>query len=123
MDRSIFPGMSTQIAGVLEKGSEFEGRLCFTGAVRINGHFKGQIITPDLLVIGESAQVDGEVDAGVVMISGDVRGIVRASERVELLRPAVFRGSIESPSLTIDHGVVFEGTTRMVRTKTALDLT
>ena len=38
-------------------GCEFEGKLCFQGTVRINGAFRGEIYTPDTLVIGENARV------------------------------------------------------------------
>ena len=43
---------SFDVTGVIEKGCEFEGKLCFEGTLRIGGDFKGEIFTHDVLVIG-----------------------------------------------------------------------
>ena len=109
------PATQYAVTGVIDQGCEFEGKLCFYGTVRINGVFRGEIYTPDTLVIGEDARVQGQIEAGVVIISGEVTGTVRAKHRVEVHRPAVFRGDIHTPSLSVDDGVIFEGSSRMVR--------
>ena len=101
------------VTGVLERGCEFEGRLCFRGTFRIGGVFRGQIQTPDTLVIGEGARVDAEIEAGVVIISGETSGTIRARHRVEIHEPAIFRGDIQTPSLRVAEGVIFEGSSRM----------
>jgi len=105
---------SEEITGVIDQGCEFEGRLCFQGTVRINGIFRGQIYTPDTLIIGEGARVEGEIEAGTVIISGEVKGDIRAKYRVEVHEPAIFKGIIQSPSLKVDEGVIFEGSSKMV---------
>jgi len=107
------PVANYAVTGVIDQGCEFEGKLCFQGTVRINGSFKGEIFTPDTLIIGEDARVQGQIDAGVVVICGDVRGDVKAKYRVEIHRPAVFRGDILTPSLSVDEGVIFEGSSKM----------
>jgi cytoskeletal protein CcmA (bactofilin family) len=98
---------------------EFEGKLCVQGTVRIGGTFRGEIYTPDTLIIGEGARVHGQIDAGTVIISGEVNGTVRARLRVEIHRPAVFRGDILTPSLSVDDGVIFEGSSKMVNASAA----
>ncbi len=109
------PSHAEQVTGVIEKGCEFEGKLSFLGTVRLGGIFKGEVYTPDTLIVGEGARVEGTIDAGVVIISGEVRGTVKARDRVELHRPAVFRGDIVTPSLSLDEGVIFEGSNKMSR--------
>lgn len=108
------PASLTAVTGVLDSGCEFEGKLCFQGTVRIGGVFRGQIYTPDTLIIGESAKVSGEIDAGIVIISGEVQANIKARHRVEIHAPAVFRGSIVTPSLQVDEGVIFEGSSKMI---------
>ncbi len=108
------PTSLAAVTGVLDAGCEFEGKLCFQGTLRIGGVFKGQIFTPDTLIIGEGAQVQGEIDAGVVVISGEVHATIKARHRVEIHSPAVFRGSIVTPSLQVDEGVIFEGSSKMI---------
>lgn len=103
------------INAVLDQGARFEGKLTFEGTVRIGGHFKGEIFTNDVLVISEGAQVSGQIEAGTVIISGFVDGHVYAREKVVAYPPAVIKGTVTTPSLRIDEGVVFEGTTNMPR--------
>lgn len=108
------PSTQSSVAGVIDRGCEFEGKLCFQGTVRIGGTFRGEIYTPDTLIIGEGARVSGTIDAGTVIISGEVNATVRAKYRVEIHRPAIFRGDILTPSLSVDEGVIFEGQSKMV---------
>lgn len=98
---------------LLGKGSEFEGKLTFEGQVRIDGKYTGHIVTKDLLVIGESAKVTAEIVAGHVIINGTVEGTVRAAQLVEMHPPARVKGTVETPAMTMEKGVIFEGTTKM----------
>lgn len=107
------PASSPQVTGVIEQGCEFEGKLCFQGTLRIGGVFRGQIYTPDTLIIGEGARVHAEIEAGTVIISGEVNGTIVAKNRVEIHKPAVFRGDILTPSLSVDEGVIFDGRSKM----------
>ncbi len=98
---------------LLGKGSEFDGKLSFEGQVRIDGKYTGHISTKDVLVIGESAKVNAEISAGTVIINGTVEGVIRATQVVELHPPARVKGTIETPSMSMEKGVIFEGTTKM----------
>lgn len=113
------PSERAAVTAVIEKGCEFEGKLCFQGTVRIAGIFRGEIYTPDTLIIGEGARIQGQIDAGTVIISGEMNGVVRAKNRVEIHKPAVFRGDILTPSLSVDEGVIFEGSNKMVNSSAA----
>jgi cytoskeletal protein CcmA (bactofilin family) len=102
-----------EVHTLLGKGSEFEGKLTFEGQVRIDGKFSGQIFTKDTLVIGEGARVNAEINAGTVIINGVVEGNVRATQLIELHPPGRMKGNLEAPSLSMDKGVIFEGTCKM----------
>lgn len=104
---------SGQLTALLDQGASFEGRLTFEGTVRIGGQFKGEIFTKDILVINPSAKVEAQVEADFVIISGHFTGHVFARRRVVMHPPAVFRGTVTSPSLRIDEGVMFEGASYM----------
>jgi cytoskeletal protein CcmA (bactofilin family) len=102
-----------EVHTLLGKGSEFEGKLTFEGQVRIDGKFSGQIFTKDTLVIGEGARVNAEINAGTVIINGVVEGNVRATQLIELHPPGRMKGNLEAPALSVDKGVLFEGTCKM----------
>jgi cytoskeletal protein CcmA (bactofilin family) len=98
---------------LLGKGSEFEGKLTFEGQVRIDGKFSGQIFTKDTIVIGDGARVMAEINAGTVIIHGTVEGNVRATQLIELKQPGRVKGNLEAPALSMDRGVIFEGSMKM----------
>ena len=94
---------------LLGRGSEFEGKLTFEGTVRIDGRFKGEVFSDDVLVIGEGAHVEAEIDIGEVIVQGTVVGNVKAKRSIEIHAPGRVKGDLHTPSLQIDKGVIFEG--------------
>ncbi len=104
---------NNDLNALLGKGSEFEGKLTFEGTVRIDGKFTGSVNTSDVLVVGEGAKLNAEVTCGTIIVHGEVNGNIRAKSAIELHHPAKVRGNIETPSLMIEKGVIFEGQARM----------
>ena len=105
--------ISNQMNAFLGKDTEFEGKLSFSGAVRIDGTFKGEILTGGTLVVGETANLEADVQASHIIVSGEVTGNIAAENRIEVHAPGKIVGNIEAPIITIDEGVVFEGNCRM----------
>jgi cytoskeletal protein CcmA (bactofilin family) len=112
-DLTTTPAATGDLNALLGRGSEFEGKLTFEGTVRIDGKFTGTIITNDVLVVGEGAKVSAEISCGTVIVHGEITGNVKAKNAVELHHPAKMRGNVETPSLMIEKGVVFEGQAKM----------
>ena len=102
-----------QLNALLGKGSSFEGKLLFEGNVRIDGKFTGEIISTDTLIIGEGAEVKGEVQVGSLVIVGDFNGNAKALKSIELRAPAKVRGGLTTASIMIERGVFFDGTCKM----------
>jgi len=102
-----------KITAIIEDGCKFEGNLSFNGVARIAGVVNGSIFSNDSLIISEGAIVNADINANVILISGTVKGNIRASSRVEIRKPARFEGTITSPSLIVEEGVIFHGTTKM----------
>ena len=98
-----------EITTLLGRGATFEGKLTFDGTVRIDGRFKGEVFSDDVLVIGEGAHVEAEIDIGEVIVQGTVVGNIKAKRSIEIHAPGRVKGDLHTPSLQIDKGVVFEG--------------
>src|SRR6476469_4141668 len=98
-----------EITTLLGRGASFEGKLTFEGTVRIDGRFKGEVFSDDVLVIGEGAVVEAEIDIGEVIIQGTVVGNIKAKRSIEIHAPGRVKGDVHTPSLQIDKGVIFEG--------------
>ena len=98
-----------EINTLLGRGSEFEGKLTFEGTVRIDGRLKGEVFSDDILVIGEGAHVEAEIDIGEIIVQGTVVGNIRAKRGIEIHAPGRVKGDLTTPELQIDKGVIFEG--------------
>jgi len=104
---------TSDLNALLGRGSEFDGKLTFEGTVRIDGKFTGTIITNDVLVVGEGAKISAEINCGTIIVHGEVNGNIRAKSLVEFHQPARVRGNVETPSLMMEKGVLFEGQCKM----------
>lgn len=98
-----------EITTLLGRGASFEGKLTFEGTVRIDGRFKGEVFSDEVLVIGEGAIVEAEIDVGEIIIQGTVIGNIKAKRSIEIHAPGRVKGDVHTPSLQIDKGVIFEG--------------
>ncbi len=101
------------INAFLGKDTEFEGKLTFSGAVRIDGQFKGEIFSKGTLIVGESAVIESNINVALIIISGEIHGNIIADNRIEIHAPGKVFGNIQSPTVVIDEGVLFEGNCRM----------
>lgn len=104
-----------EIIAFLGKGTEFKGVITYDGTVRIDGKVEGEIITKGTLVVGESAVIDAEINAGTVVCGGRIQGNISAGTKVHLLAPAVLNGSVRTPLLIVEEGVKFNGNCDMGR--------
>ena len=105
--------LNDQVNGMIGKNSEFEGKLSFTGAVRIDGRFKGEITAGDTVIVGESGVLEANVHVSNIVVKGEVRGDVFAKKRIELQAPGKVYGNIQAPIVTMEQGVILEGSCRM----------
>ncbi len=105
--------------GPIESQPELNGEITFKDMLRINGHIAGRVTSPKgTLIVDASALIDGDIDVGVVMISGTVNGDVVGHERVELGPASIINGSISTRTLTMKPGAVFQGDCRMLKNET-----
>jgi cytoskeletal protein CcmA (bactofilin family) len=100
---------ANEITTLLGRGAAFDGKLTFDGTVRIDGRFKGEVFSDDVLVIGEGAHVEAEIDIGEVIVQGTVVGNIKAKRSIEIHAPGRVKGDLHTPNLQIDKGVIFEG--------------
>lgn len=102
------------IRAFLGEGTEFKGVITFEGTVRVDGILEGDVITKDTFIVGAAARVRANIQAGVVIIMGDVEGKIEAKEKCEIRIGSHVKGEIYTPSIYIEEGAVFEGTSHMI---------
>lgn len=113
--RKETPIEKSEIKAFLGPGSQFEGKLVFNEIVRLDGAFRGEVTSRDTLIVGETADIQADIEVGTLILSGRYRGNIKASTRVELRAPANLDGSIETPAMSVEDGVTLNGTVTMKR--------
>jgi len=111
--RKETPIEKSEIKAFLGPGSQFEGKLVFNEIVRLDGAFRGEVTSHDTLIVGNSADIQADIQVGTLILSGRFKGNVKAMTRVELRAPAQVDGTIETPALSVEDGVILNGTITM----------
>lgn len=106
------PTLPDEVAFV-GKDVEFKGVITYSGTVRIDGSLEGEILTDGGLLVGPEAVLKAKVSAGTVVCQGTIHGDIQAKEQIVLRAPAVVQGSLTTPVLSMEEGVVFNGTLEM----------
>lgn len=109
------PHEGQDISAFVGKGVEFKGTISYSGTVRIDGYLDGEIHTDGVLLIGEDAVLQAKITAGTVVCKGKITGDIVAKEQVKLRAPAVVNGSVKTPLLSMEDGVLFNGSLEMAQ--------
>ena len=109
-----------EIKAYMGEDTVFNGLLNYSGTVRIDGKFEGQVITEDTLIIGETGHLMAEISAGTVICMGYVEGTVTASQKIEIHSTSKVVGNIKSPALYMELGGVLDGTCDMTGKETKI---
>jgi cytoskeletal protein CcmA (bactofilin family) len=102
-------GAGENLNGFMDQGTEVIGELRFRETFRVDGRLKGKIVSEKTLIVGETAQVEAEIDCAIVSIRGTVTGQVNGREKIELLAGSKVYGRLCSPRLVIEEGAFFQG--------------
>jgi cytoskeletal protein CcmA (bactofilin family) len=98
------------------KSIVIKGELSGNEALTIDGKVEGKVSLQDHdLTVGKHGQLQAEIIAKRVIILGQVKGNISASERVEILQGGRLEGDIASPRLSISDGAHFRGKVDMDR--------
>ncbi|MBN1224062.1 MAG: polymer-forming cytoskeletal protein [Candidatus Aminicenantes bacterium] len=98
----------TKITGFFDKDTEINGDLKFQGSFRIDGHFKGNIDSESMLIIGENGKVEADIKIGFIIIDGEVKGNIQATDKAEIHSKGRVFGTIITPKLVIEEGAYLE---------------
>lgn len=93
-------------------GTRIDGDLAFSGGLRIDGEVRGNVIAapgqPNVLVIGATGRVQGELRAARMVVSGHVSGSIHAVELLEALPGARIAGELRYGALEVHAGAVLQ---------------
>ena len=64
-------------------------------------------------MVGKTAVVKAKIVGQEIVVFGTVQGDIQAAKRLVLKQPAQVSGNISAPTLSIEEGVMFQGSCRM----------
>ena len=98
---------------VLAADVEIKGSLKFSGELTLEGKLEGEINTDGTLNLGDTAVINGNINAQSVIVRGKVNGNIVAKEKIDIKSKAELFGDIRASKLTIEEGVTFVGKTEV----------
>ncbi len=104
---------------VLNTDVEIKGNLKFTGELTFEGKLEGEINTDGTLHLGDAAVVNGNINAGTVVVRGKINGNIIAKDKIEIKSKTELFGDVRSSKLVIEEGVTFVGKTEVNPNKVA----
>jgi cytoskeletal protein CcmA (bactofilin family) len=81
--------------------------------VRLDGTFTGTLEIGGNVLVGETAQINADINAKNISIAGAVRGNING-KKVQLLRTGRIWGDIHATALTTEEGAFIDGKITMV---------
>jgi cytoskeletal protein CcmA (bactofilin family) len=107
------------LSGFVGGGTVVTGEANFKAMMRVDGHLSGRVSSSSgTLIVGANGKVDANIEVAVAVIHGTINGDIIATQRLELGRAAKVNGNIQTPSLIIEQGAVFEGSCKMLQMAT-----
>ena len=107
------------INSIIGEGTRIKGEFDLNGLLRIDGDFTGVIRTKGKVLVGRNGRAECTLNAGTVVIGGVFRGDIVSAEKVIILSTGLVLGSITTPRLIIEEGVIFNGSCRVATPEAA----
>lgn len=104
-----------KIATVIAPDINFKGTLKFKNSLKIKGGFHGKIESEGQLIVGKDADITADILSKNVSVDGTVRGKIKATQKIELMRKSSTSGDLITQDLTIESGARFNGSAIMVK--------
>ena len=112
-NKKLFDTIETLIGN----GTTFKGDIIASKSLRIDGVLIGNIKESENVIIGETAQIKGNISANYVVVDGTVEGNITANDSIELLNKSKVIGDLTTTILSINEGAKFKGKSLMIETK------
>ena len=112
-DKYTMNGTPNQPKNVLNSDVEIKGHLKFAGELTFDGKVDGEVLTDGTLHLGDSAIINGNINAQSVVVRGKINGNINAKEKIEIKAKTELFGDIRATKLVIEEGVTFVGKTEV----------
>ncbi len=114
----IFPSAGTERAPArLGPGLQFKGEITGSEDLYLDGNVEGLVHLEDRkLVVGASAKITADIIAREVVVFGNVKGNLRARDRIEIKKDGSVVGDLTTARIMIEDGAYFKGSIEIDKT-------
>ena len=100
--------------GRISRGVQISGDVLFADALFVDGKVIGKVYSETgSLLIEQAGEVQADIDVGICVIRGTVRGNINCKSRAEIYKTGRVEGDIQSPVLLVEEGALLSGTIAM----------
>jgi cytoskeletal protein CcmA (bactofilin family) len=116
-----YPEGGAFVNSIIGEGTTLRGDFELNGLLRIDGTFFGSVRTTGKVLIGKNGTSECDIVAGTIVVGGKVTGNIVATEKITLLSTGEVFGSITTPRLVVEEGVLFNGSCAVVEDRNRLE--
>ena len=98
----------------ISAGTVIKGEIVSPNDIRIDGLFEGKVISKSRVVIGESANVKGDIICENIDLWGKVEGNLYVKDTLALKEGSNINGNLHIRRLLVELGATFNGTCKTV---------
>jgi cytoskeletal protein CcmA (bactofilin family) len=115
LKRSSGAGNNNSETGInrIVEGTQIEGTINSDSNLRIDGEFKGNLVTKGRLVVGLKGKVSGTVNCLCCDVEGTLEGEVTVLELLSMKSSSTVQGDLYYGQLSVEAGAKALGTFRM----------
>lgn len=99
---------------------QITGSIKINGNARIDGKIEGSIVVTGDIIIGSNAILEANIEASTLSLAGEVRGIIKTTDLLELNSTARLFGDICTRQFKVDQGARFTGKSQLLEEPTPL---
>lgn len=97
------------INSLVGNSTSFKGDIETDGPIRIDGKFKGRLISTDMVYMGRKSLSECRIFARDVIIGGTIKGDIYSENTLKVLKTAEIIGNIYASTVHMEDGVIFDG--------------
>lgn len=98
----------------ISAGTVIKGEIQSPYDIRIDGTFEGKVQTKGRVVIGETANIKGDIICENIDLWGKVEGNVYVKDTLALMEGCTINGTLNVRRLSVELGATFNGSCRMI---------
>ena len=98
----------------ISAGTVIKGEISSPNDIRIDGLFEGKVISKNRVVIGESANVKGDIICENIDLWGKVEGNLYVKDTLALKEGSNIAGNLHIRRLHVELGAIFNGSCKII---------